>query len=239
MYVQGQVAILTILFTLSAYLLYFLISRFHPFGKESTPGPTKQKTTIHEALFQRCSGIVLYGIIPAILVLVVFPENPFHYGLSFANLIPSLHWILGLSAAIIPISVLNIWDLSPHPEKPLNRAMEGSPALHFVSAGLWILYLLGYEFLLRGILFFSCLNEFGLWPAVAVNVLMYAVLHLHKDQKEIIGSLFLGFVFCIATFQTKTIWAAYFTHTILALSYEWASHHSNTDVQIKWIQNRK
>ncbi|MBD3414496.1 MAG: CPBP family intramembrane metalloprotease [Candidatus Aminicenantes bacterium] len=239
MYVQGHPAILSIVLSLSAYLLYFMISRSQPFLNRFISSLKAPKTNILWVLLQRGSGIVLYGIIPALLIWIGFSLNPFDYGLSLTHFFPSLYWTLGLSAVIIPLSFRNARSRSHQQTSPQIRTREWSAGLVFLSAGSWILYLFAYEWLLRGLLFFSCLREFGLWPAVVINIILYAVFHLHKNLKEILGSFLLGFVFCMVAFQTKTIWAAFFTHTVLCLSDEWASLYFNPEIHTKWSRNRK
>jgi membrane protease YdiL (CAAX protease family) len=97
------------------------------------------------------------------------------------------------------------------------------------------LYLLGYEIMFRGFLLFSCLNEMNILSAIAINISIYALIHIPKGFKEVAGSLPLGILLCLMTIYTGTIWAAFMTHGILALSNEWFSLKYHPEISIKNI----
>jgi membrane protease YdiL (CAAX protease family) len=94
----------------------------------------------------------------------------------------------------------------------------------------WIAYLLAYEFLFRGFLFFAALPVLGLFFAIVLNTIIYALVHLYKGFKEVIWSVPLGILLCYLTYLTGTIWVAVFTHIILALSGEWFSVWAHPDM---------
>jgi len=231
--------ILSIFLVLSSYVLYFLLSQSNRIKKRFARKFGKEKTKIHWILFQRGLGIILYGFIPVTVVLMLYTKKIFSYGLSLANFTESLYWTLGLSVVIIPFSILNARNPSHQKKYPQIQINKWNPGLLLISAFSWIVYLFAYELLLRGILFFSCLDSLGLWPAVIINILIYAFLHLHKNSKEVIGSLFLGIVFCLITYKTGTVWAAFFTHSVLACSSEWASIRMNPEMKIILKGNKK
>jgi membrane protease YdiL (CAAX protease family) len=234
-----QDAGLSILTASLAYFLYLSIFHSKRIKKNLSKRFGEKKITIYLILLQRCSGFLLYGIIPAFIVIISFSNNVLSYGLSSVNFSKSLSWTLGLSALIIPLEILNARNSSNQKKYPQIRTNEWNRYLLLLSASSWMIYLFAYEFLLRGMLFFSCLESFGFWPALSINVLIYAVFHLHKNKNEVIGSVLIGIVFCIMTFKTGTIWAAFFSHVILALSNEWASIYFNPEMKIKWSRKQK
>jgi membrane protease YdiL (CAAX protease family) len=82
----------------------------------------------------------------------------------------------------------------------------------------WAIYLLGDEFLFRGILFFSGIDILPLWLNITINCILYAVAHLPKGKLEIIASLPFGVVLCLISYYTGNFWAAWLIHLTLALS---------------------
>jgi len=76
---------------------------------------------------------------------------------------------------------------------------------------------LGYEFAIRGMLFFACLYAFGLWPAIIINSVIYSLIHIFKGYKEAFGAFFLGILFCIITYYTNSIWIAFVIHVLMAV----------------------
>ncbi len=234
-----QKALFSILIASSAYILYYFISQSNRLKKKFIHHFGEKKTKIYWVLLQRGAGILLYGIIPASAALGAFSKGTFTYGLSLANLTESLCWAAALSAFIIPISFGSAKKSSLQHKYPQIKTHEWNIGLILMSTFSWALYLFAYELLLRGILFFSCLEAFGLWAASAINVIIYALFHLHKEHKEMVGSVLLGLVFCMITYKTKAIWAAFIIHFILAISHEWALIYFNPEIKLKWIRNRK
>lgn len=234
----SQETIFFIFLTLLSYVFYFFISRSKKIKYRFSRRLGKEKIKTYWVIFQRGIGVLLYGIIPACVVFIILSRNHYDYGLSLVNFTESLYWTLGLSAVIIPFSILSARCASHQKKYRPIQTIEWKAGLVILSACSWMVYLFAYELLLRGILFFSCLNSFGLWPAVIINISIYAFFHLHKDYKEVIGSVPLGIAFCFITFETGTIWAAFFAHTILALSHEWSLIYFNPKMKIKLSGNR-
>jgi membrane protease YdiL (CAAX protease family) len=86
-----------------------------------------------------------------------------------------------------------------------------------VNAACWALYLLGYEFALRGMVFFTSLYAFGLWPAVIINSVIYSLIHIFKGPQEAFGAFFLGVLFCLITYYTNSFWIAFIIHASMAI----------------------
>ncbi|MBW6536391.1 MAG: CPBP family intramembrane metalloprotease [Mariniphaga sp.] len=101
----------------------------------------------------------------------------------------------------------------------------------------WFLYLLGYEFLFRGILLFSLVEPLGVWPAIAVNIALYSATHIPKGLAEAIGAIPLGLIFCLLTLASGTIWIAFIVHVAMAWTNSLTSVKFNPDIQ--YIPNGK
>ena len=228
-----QEAVFSIVFSFLSYAFFLLALNSHQIRKRLERKFGKEKSKIYRTLLQRGTGILLYGIIPAFLFSLVFSKKFSAYGLAFKNFTESLLWTLALSLVIIPINFKTAKNPSYHKKYPEIQTAEWDAGLLFISAFSWILYLFAYEWLFRGVLFFSCLRSFGLWPAVLINIVIYTAFHLHKGWKEMVGSVFLGSIFCLLTHKTGTLWTSFFSHAILALSNEWLSIYFNPQMKIK------
>ena len=84
----------------------------------------------------------------------------------------------------------------------------------------WVLYLAGYEYLLRGILLFECVNNFGLIYAVVINVLIYVLIHTPKGRLETIGSIPMGFLLCALTIGSGSVIPAILVHATMSVSID-------------------
>ena len=115
---------------------------------------------------------------------------------------------------------------------PQIRVKEWDTQLLLLSAFSWIAYLLAYEFMFRGYLLFVSVEYLGVWPAIALNIAIYALVHVPKGIKEAVGALPLGVVLGIITIQTGNIWVAFVVHIVLALSNEWFSLKAHPDMRL-------
>lgn len=104
---------------------------------------------------------------------------------------------------------------------PQLRVSHWSPRLFLLNGITWILYLVPYELLFRGFLFFHCLEVFPLWLACSVNIAIYAMSHLPKGIRETLLCVPFGLLLCLLTWYTGNIWSAVAIHISLALSNEY------------------
>ena len=100
-----------------------------------------------------------------------------------------------------------------------------------VNALAWTAYMIGYEFMYRGILLTVCVDAFGFWPAVAVNLSFYSATHIAKGKTETIGTFPCGLVLCLITVYTGSIGTALLTHLTLALTNDYYSIHHNPEMR--------
>jgi membrane protease YdiL (CAAX protease family) len=91
----------------------------------------------------------------------------------------------------------------------------------------WSFYLVTYELLFRGYLFFSLTPGQNFVFAVMVNVFLYAVAHIHKGLKELLLSVPFGVVMCYLVVRTGNVWPAVVCHILLALSNDYFSYRAS------------
>jgi membrane protease YdiL (CAAX protease family) len=183
-------------------------------------------------LYQRLLGVVIFGFSPSAVIFVSGAKKLSDFGVVRPDS-ESYFWTMILSLVIVPMSYFNSRTKENLKMYPQIREKEWSVGMLIMSALSWITYLLAYEFLFRGFLFFAALPVLGLFFAIVLNTIIYVLVHLHKGFKEIIGSVPLGILLCYLTYLTGTIWVAVFTHIILALSSEWFSLWTHPNMVVK------
>lgn len=201
-------------------------NRFYSkYGEEK--GNTKM---IH---FTRYLGAMTIGIIPAIILVLATGKSLADYGLKFQNGLTSFYWIAGIACIVIPMNFVNSKKDKNLAFYPNVREKVWSKKLVVMNAFSWCAYLFGYEFMFRGLLLFSTAALIGDWPAIALNVAFYALVHVPKNLEETIGAIPLGILLCLITLTTGTIWVAFFVHITLALSNFFFSlrHHPEMSVR--------
>ncbi len=193
-------------------------------------------------LFTKYAGLIILGAFPAILFYTVLPHYSISdYGLSTSGgtSLLSLYWILVLGVIIIVMNWFAARREKTFSMYPQIRVKEWDIKLIITYSVAWCAYLFGYELLFRGFLFFPLVNSIGVWPAISVNIALYSISHIPKGLDETIGALLLGFVLCIATLQTGTIWVAFITHVLLALSNSLFSLLFHPEMRIVKLRNVK
>lgn len=183
-------------------------------------------------IIRRFTGASLFLIGSFLVIRYFFQQSFSDVGLTGNNTLKSILWALPVSFAAV---IVNYYDA----RKPGNldiypqiRLTDWNRKIVIVSALGWIGYLLGYEFMFRGFLLHACLDSFGYWPAILINMTLYALAHIPKGPKEIYGSFFLGFLLCFGTIQLGSLLFAILVHISLALSNEWFSLTYHPEMRI-------
>jgi membrane protease YdiL (CAAX protease family) len=194
-----------------------------------------QASVLH-ITFNRIFGFFMLGFIPGIICLVFLEGYSLaDYGLTLirGTTLFSVVWILGLSLLVFFLS----YNSAGKPENlihyPQIRAKIWTRNTVMVNATGWALYLLGYEFMFRGILLFPLADHAGIWPAIAVNTALYSATHIPKGFTEALGAIPLGLVLCLLTLASGTIWIAFLVHLVMALTNSFASLKFHPDMQYR------
>jgi membrane protease YdiL (CAAX protease family) len=181
---------------------------------------TKETMILSIFFYRKMTGFIFMGILPYIVLNWLHPELLTLIGWDYQ--LKSTHWMT-LFFLILLVIAFNSWA----GKKPF--AYERYPQMRFrewnwyrLSANIagWILYLIAYEFLFRGILFFAFLGSLGLWPAIAVNLAIYASVHLIQGIRETLGCLVFGMVLCLLVWNTGSLLPAILLHASLTLSMD-------------------
>ena len=201
------------------FSIYWFISISDKIKSKFYSKYNSDKASEKHILFTKYMGFVWMGIIPLSISLWILPNYTLaDYGLTIIpeTSFTSLAWIIGLCILIVPIASISARNPKNFANYPQIRAKEWDSSLKIKNALGWAAYLLGYEILFRGILLFPLVAQFGVWPAIAVNVALYSSTHIPKGMDETIGAIPLGIVLSLLTLLTGTIWIAFFVHVAMA-----------------------
>ena len=229
---QDTIFFVTILIVAGGFMAYYFISKSEKLKSKLIAKFGQEKTLVRWVVFERLLGVLFFGIIPLATISLLFEKGIESYGISSANMLTSIYWILGLSPLLITMNYFNCKKEDNLSMYPQIRVKEWDTQLLLLSAFSWIAYLLAYEFMFRGYLLFVSVEYLGVWPAIALNIAIYALVHVPKGIKEAVGALPLGVVLGIITIQTGNIWVAFVVHIVLALSNEWFSLKAHPDMRL-------
>lgn len=226
--------------TLISFIIFWFVAQSAKIKARFYEKHDFDTASVKHIFFTKYFGFLTMGILPAIVCLFALPEISLaEYGLTF---IPetgffTLIWIIGLSAVVLPLLYFNAKKPENWVNYPQIRAKVWTRKTLIINLIGWFLYLLGYEFLFRGILLFSLVEPLGVWPAIAVNIALYSATHIPKGLAEAIGAIPLGLIFCLLTLASGTIWIAFIVHVAMAWTNSLTSIKFNPEIQ--YITNGK
>ena len=166
------------------------------------------------------SCTLLFVAVP-LLYHLLFPEDGCHrYGLSLRSAISHFPIYATLLAFMLPVLWLVSADPGFHRFYPMYK-----PA----GVGDWLLYEAIYmfqffavEFFFRGFCLFRLERFTGMY-AIAIMIVPYALIHIHKPLPEAFGSIAGGLILGYLAIRTRSIWPGLFVHCGVAFSMDWFS----------------
>jgi membrane protease YdiL (CAAX protease family) len=211
-----QIAVFAISATVAFSLIYFAVQEKLKSGEPSV----MKHSIIHNYILRKAIGFILFGAIPALVAWLIFGISPWQAFSPNGQGLTIWLWISGASAILLVLNAVNSRNPEIYRAYPEMRQESWDLKWISLSAGGWVLYLVGYEYLFRGLLLLGCYQAFGLWPAIVINLALYAALHLPKGLKESVATLPFGALVCYLTLETGSILPAIFLHALQAVSCE-------------------
>ena len=227
---------LPLLLTLVFFSIYWFTSKSEKIKKRFYDKYDHDQASLKHIFFTKYFGFISMGILPTIFCLVFLPKLTLaDLGLTFIYKTAqfSIFWILGLSVLIIPLVYFSAKKPKNLVNYPQIRAKVWTKKMVFINALGWFLYLFGYEFLFRGILLIPLIEPLGMWPAIAINIALYSATHIPKGLDETIGAIPLGFVLCLLTISSGTIWIAFIVHVVMAWTNTFTALKFHPEMNLK------
>ncbi len=212
-----------LLIAVLGYILYFIFLKSSTFKAKYSKLFTHTKSSFYWIQLTRIVAFICMTILP--IAYIQYLEIDF-WTIDFNWTATDTKYTLILAALVVPMGAINSKGKEHLAMYPQVRMLQWNTTEYLSNIFSWGLYLLGYEFLFRGILFLGLIPFVGLYPAIITNTVLYAGAHLYKGKKETLGSIPLGIVLCLITAQTQTIWTAFAVHWIMATNnFVWS--HKN------------
>jgi len=181
---------------------------------------------------EKITGIILFGIIPFVLFILIIKILPRNIGFTTGHLsrIKYLFFLL-----ISLTFILSYFSSKSHKIQQISPELRVKPwrfRHNILSALSWLIYLFGYEFFFRGILWFLCFQAYGFWLASGINVLLYSLVHIPKGKGISLGAIPLGILFCFLSCYTGSFFPAFIIHSTMAISTEIFSAYQNPEFRL-------
>lgn len=151
--------------------------------------------------------VILYLVIPLLIILILFRENPREYGFSLGD------WKLGLVYTALGILLMApiIYYLGSGDESMkayYERFLPGLPWTTFLD-------LIGWEFIFRGWILFAYARKFGA-EALWLQAVPFALAHMGKPEVETLSTIFGGFAFGWVAWRTKSVLYPFLIHWFIS-----------------------
>ena len=151
--------------------------------------------------------VLLYLLIPLLVILLFFRENPREYGFGLGD------WKLGLAYTAIGIALMApvIYFLG-RGDASMKQYYQGFlPGLPWTT----FLDLIGWEFFFRGWILFTYARKFG-HEALWLQAVPFAMAHISKPEVETLSTIFGGFAFGWVAWRTKSFIWPFLIHWFIA-----------------------
>ncbi len=157
--------------------------------------------------YKHWDRFIFYFVIPLLLTLVLFRENPKQYGFTPGN------WKLGLIYTALGILLMApiLYYLGRGDESMriyYRWLLPGLPWNTFLD-------LIGWEFFFRGWILFAYLRRFG-HDALWLQAVPFALAHIGKPDIETLSTIFGGFAFGWVAYRTKSFLWPFLIHWFIS-----------------------
>ena len=174
--------------------------------------------------FWALAGFVSYGVVPALVIRLVFRERLADYGFKLRGAFAD-GWVYLLMLAVVgPL----VWVVSHNAHfqetYPFYRHPRGAPL--WPDFWRWEmaygLQFLGVEFFFRGFLVHGLRRRFGAY-CIPIMVVPYCMIHFGKPLPETLASIIAGLALGFMSLRTRSIVLGVAIHMTVALSMDFAS----------------
>ncbi len=173
------------------------------------------------AVYSFVAAFLVLGLVPALLVRLVFREPLAQYGVQLGNRFRTVRATVLLCPAFVLAGYVASTDPSIRACYPLNPGAGKSPEMFAAHALAYLMFYLGWEFHFRGFLQFGLRERLGDANALLVQVLASGLLHIGRPASETFLSLLAGALWGIIAFRTRSLLAGLAQHYSLGISLDW------------------
>lgn len=158
--------------------------------------------------YQALERTILFGLVPALVILLAFRDRLANYGLAVGD----WRWGLGLAAAGSAIMTPIVVAIAANPQFSAYYGISGAPVGDLLVTN--VLDLVPAEFLMRGFVMCTLLRTIGPLGIVVAQV-PFVFVHLGKPEIELFSTLLGGAAFGWLDWRTRSIWYSALAHVYI------------------------
>lgn len=155
--------------------------------------------------------LTLYFVIPMVIILLIFRDSPGDFGFRLGN------WRIGLLytvAGCLGMAII-LWFVARTPAMQAYyeaKAPDSTPYLFYITGA----DLFGWEFMWRGFMLFGMAAVLGPGPAIWLQAVPFAFMHLGKPEIETLSTIFGGAAFGFIAWQSESFLYPFLIHWFIS-----------------------
>lgn len=153
------------------------------------------------------SQLIYYFILPVLVILFIFRDNPLDYGFRLGNYRIWIFYVLLTMLLSIPVLLISshFTSVQQYYERHFNY-------YEFLTSSVIILF--AWEYLLRGFLLFGLKKRFGEF-SIIIQMVPFVLLHLGKPEAETLSCIITGLWFGWIAYRGNSFWPALLIHVFI------------------------
>jgi membrane protease YdiL (CAAX protease family) len=155
--------------------------------------------------------LILYFVIPMAIIILLFRDRPADYGFTIGDWRTGLKWtLIGCAGMAI---ILYFLARTPAMQRYYDaKAPENTLYLIYITAA----DLFGWEFMWRGFVLFGLAAVLGPGPAIWLQAVPFAFMHLGKPEVEALSTIFGGAALGFVAWQSGSFLYPFLIHWFIA-----------------------
>jgi len=220
------------LYFILSYLFYWFLPSEKIILILSKQEPSKEILSKRSVFLRKFTGFLLFGPAAMLTAYLLGGYTPAELGIKFPSGLNSLLFLLIPTAVTVPFMLLRKAESFETDFYPQVRLNEWRITDVFQNTLFWILYLISYEFLFRGVLFFPFAAKLGFFPAAVTGTVIYSSVHIPKNAKEAIIAIPYGMLLYYISWKTSSVFIPAVLHMEMALINDFRAIKINPEMKI-------
>ncbi|PID86056.1 MAG: hypothetical protein CSB13_04920 [Chloroflexi bacterium] len=154
---------------------------------------------------------ILYFILLMLVIVLLFRESPKDYGFKLGNWQAGLIWTFGV--CLVMAIILYFVARTPAMHTYYQKLAPDSIGRMIWENGV---ELIAWEFIWRGFMLFGLAQVLGAGPAILIQAIPFAFMHLGKPEIETLTTIFGGIGFGFIAWQTDSFIYPWLIHWFIA-----------------------
>ncbi|MCR4407169.1 MAG: CPBP family intramembrane metalloprotease [Anaerolineae bacterium] len=159
------------------------------------------------------SEVIVYFIIPIGIIVLIFRENPLHYGLGLGDWRSGLAYTTG--GIVLMAGILSVAARMPGFQSYYGARGPDSISLRWVMVNGVALF--AWEFFFRGFMLFGLEEGLG-WYAAIVQAVPFTLAHIGKPELETYACIVGGTLIGLIGLKVRSFYPAFFIHWFIAVA---------------------